>query len=59
MTAPGRFRQADITRALKAAQAAGIEDVRVEVETDGKIVILAGRLAKAGAPNPWDEDDET
>lgn len=56
MTAPARIRQSDLTRALKAAAAAGLGDVRVEVEPNGKIVIMSGRLAKAGEPNPWDEE---
>lgn len=56
MTAPARIRQADLTRALKAAQAAGLGDVRVEVEPSGKIVIMSGALAKADERNPWDDE---
>jgi len=59
VTAPARFKQIDVERALKAAQNAGVEDVRIELEPGGKIVILAGRLAKASERNPWDDDDET
>jgi hypothetical protein len=36
---PARFRQADVTRALKAARAAGIEVSKVEINADGGIVI--------------------
>lgn len=58
MTAAARFKQSDIARVLKAAQDAGIDDVRVEVEPSGKIVILAGRLAhNENDRNPWDEDE--
>lgn len=57
MTAPARIRQADLTRALKAAQAAGLGDVRVEVDLpSGKIVILSGKLADLPANNPWDDE---
>lgn len=56
MTAPARIRQADLTRALKAAQAAGLGDVRVEVEPDGKIVIMSGKLAEPSERNPWDDE---
>jgi hypothetical protein len=54
VTAPARFRQADLTRALKAALAVAA-DVRVELEPDGKMVILTGQLAK-GEKNPWDDE---
>lgn len=58
MTAPARIRQADLTRALKAAQAAGLGDARVEADmAAGKIVILLGRLAKQDERNPWDESE--
>jgi hypothetical protein len=42
--APCAFRQTDVTRALKAARAAGFENVRVEVDTDGRIVIIVGKV---------------
>jgi hypothetical protein len=37
-----RFRQADISRAVKGVRAAGIEVVQVEISPDGKIVIISG-----------------
>ena len=38
------FKQSDITRALEAARDAGYEQVRVEVDTEGKkIVIIASQ----------------
>jgi hypothetical protein len=40
--APCTFRQTDVTRALKAARRAGFERVRVEIDQDGKIAIVAG-----------------
>jgi hypothetical protein len=51
------FRQSDVTRAVKAVTAAGVEVARVEVDKSGNIVIVAGRLgeAKGGeSSNPWD-----
>jgi hypothetical protein len=34
------FRQTDVTRALRAAGAAGCEVRRVEIDRDGKIVLV-------------------
>jgi hypothetical protein len=41
------FKQADITKAVKAVTAAGIEVARVEVDKNGKIVIVVGKPAEA------------
>jgi hypothetical protein len=52
------FKQTDITRAVKAMTAAGLEVARVEVDKDGKIVIIAGKpeqqIPKIGEGNEWD-----
>jgi hypothetical protein len=40
--APCTFRQTDVTRALRAARAAGFERVRIEIDREGKITIVAG-----------------
>lgn len=52
------FRQADLTKALKGAVAAGINVDRVEIDRAGKIVVVAGAAGK-GAPesdaNEWDD----
>ncbi len=37
MTAPVRFRQKDITRAIKAVDGLGFEEVQVTINPDGKI----------------------
>lgn len=44
---PSRFRQQDVTRALKAVAAAGIaiDTFRLEIGIDGKIVVLVGASA--------------
>jgi hypothetical protein len=50
------FRRNDLTRAIKAALAAGVDIARAEIEPTGKIVIV---IAKSGASstetvNEWD-----
>jgi hypothetical protein len=42
-----RFRQADVTRVVKAALAAGLVVDRVEIDADGKIAVVT-----ASAPPP-------
>jgi hypothetical protein len=37
-----RFRQADIARAVKGAKAAGMSVSKIEIDTDGRIVIISG-----------------
>ena len=39
---PCTFRQTDVTRALKGAEAAGVEVNRIEIDQDGKIVLVTG-----------------
>jgi hypothetical protein len=56
-----KFRQREVTRAVKALLAAGVEVARVEIGTDGRIVVIAGspqtQPAAEPAPgkNEWDE----
>jgi hypothetical protein len=40
---PSTFRQQDVTRALRATVAAGIEVSRVEIDKDGKIAVIIGK----------------
>lgn len=54
MTAAARFKQSDVTRALKGAAAAGLRVGRVEIDIHGKIVIMSERASPAADPNPWD-----
>jgi hypothetical protein len=53
--APSTFRQQDVTRAVKAVAAAGVDIARVEIDKAGKITIIAGELGdgRAGS-NEWD-----
>lgn len=39
MTAPARFSQADIKRAIKAVDGLGYEEVRVSIGVDGRIEV--------------------
>jgi hypothetical protein len=55
---PSTFRQQDVTRALRATVAAGIEVERVEIDKDGKIVVVASKVKQPGEEgstvNEWD-----
>lgn len=50
MTAPARFRQADLARALKAAKSSGFEQVRVKIGVDGGIEVIVGNAANDEGP---------
>jgi hypothetical protein len=56
MRKPSSFRQADVTKAVRAVAAAGLGVARVDIGADGKITITTGRgVEDAPAPaNPWD-----
>jgi hypothetical protein len=60
MRRPAAFRQSDLTKALKAARAAGEKVERVEIGQDGRMVVV---LSREGAPtqereqkNEWDTE---
>lgn len=40
---PCTFRQRDVTRALKGTKSAGVEVARIEIDQDGKIVVIMGK----------------
>jgi hypothetical protein len=48
------FRQADISRAVKGATAAGLIVGRVEFDQDGKIVNVSGECKPKDAATPLD-----
>ncbi len=52
------FRQQDVTRAVLAVRKAGEGVQRVEVGSDGKIIIVTAVSAATPSPsrNEWDED---
>jgi hypothetical protein len=58
------FTQADVSRAVKGARAAGLPLTRVEIDQAGKIVLVAGQETAPATPdielptaekNEWDE----
>jgi hypothetical protein len=54
---PCTFKKRDVTRALRAAVAAGIEVQRIEIDREGKIVVVAGKPqepADENRGNEWD-----
>jgi predicted DNA-binding transcriptional regulator AlpA len=52
------FRQVDVTRVLKAARAAGLEVGRVEIDAEGKIVLVAkSEACEPSSPlEKWKQD---
>ena len=40
---PCTFKQGDVTRMVKGVLAAGVDVMRVEVDMDGRIVVIAGK----------------
>lgn len=53
MTDRARFRQADVTRALKGAVAAGFAEPRLIIHPDGTIELLTGTIG----PDAETEDE--
>jgi hypothetical protein len=53
---PQRFKQADVTKAVKGAIAAGVQVAGVEVDACGRIRVIVGNPAGApnGHANEWD-----
>ncbi|MDH2341478.1 hypothetical protein [Bradyrhizobium sp. SSUT77] len=45
---PAQFKQHDITRAVRGAIAGGVEIQRVEIDRDGKIVLITGPKPTSG-----------
>jgi hypothetical protein len=51
--APAAFRQSDVTRAVRAARAAGVDIARIEIARDGRICII---INAAEAPDDLDRE---
>ena len=51
-----RFKQADLTRAIKGVEAAGARWGRIEIAKDGNIIILPESAEAKQDLNPWDEE---
>jgi hypothetical protein len=53
---PATFRQRDAAALIKAAQAAGLHVVRVELDKDGKIVLITSTTSEASEEevSEWD-----
>jgi hypothetical protein len=56
MTARARFKQDDLTRAVRGVEKGGMRVGRVEITPDGRIVLLTDSVAAPISDNPWDED---
>lgn len=54
MTRRTAFKQSDMTRALRATKAAGVEVKRIEIEPDGKIVVVTDRTLDEPGRNEWE-----
>jgi hypothetical protein len=54
---PQAFKQRDITRAMKAAKAAGFTTFRVEVTKDGRLVVVVAETDKPTTVeiNSWEK----
>ena len=57
MRRPAKFTEADVARAIKAAQKAKVPIACVRIEPDGTILIIPGFPTPVPVlkPNPWDE----
>jgi hypothetical protein len=58
--APLKFKQTDVSRAIRAAKAAGLEIASVRVASDGEIIIVPGAptIKIVGEVNEWDAPND-
>lgn len=55
MGAAARFKQADIKRAAAGMRAAGFEQIRVEIDPNGKIIILTEQVIRRRDGEGWED----
>lgn len=55
VTAPARFTKADMKRAVSGVVAAGLAVRKVEIDPNGKIVILTGGENRKQAGEGWED----
>ena len=50
------FKQTDLLRAIRTSQKAGLSIARVEIDRDGKIVVVVGegKTVQENTANEWD-----
>ena len=53
---PARFTQVEVARILRAVTDAGIVNSRVEIATDGTIVVVIGQQSAASAQDDLDRE---
>ena len=53
---PLTFKQTDLLRAIRTSQKAGLSIARVEIDREGKIVVVVGEgmTIQGNAVNEWD-----
>lgn len=57
MTAPARFKQADIKRAAAGVLSAGLQVAKIVIDANGKIVIIPGSPKESERSNEWEDLD--
>jgi hypothetical protein len=56
---PCPFRETDLKRALKGALAAGMEIARIEIDKDGRIIVVPGEPTKGNGSGYIEQATET
>ena len=49
-----KFKQGDVTKAIKGAVNAGLTVARIEIDREGKIVVFPAGRPDSQSPNEWD-----
>ena len=52
---PCLFKERDVARATRAVMAAGLNVARVEIEKDGRIIVVPGKANKQPSDNDLDQ----